>query len=124
LREALDMTKTYNWTTEKGAKINLVIEETETQKIWADGDEVEVKKFGRRIVGFAVNGAKYEGSFGSAKGQNAIDFLFNGQRAAVIIPSNIYAEIFARDIELAERTRKADAEYTEHHNKVLKAMEE
>lgn len=117
--------KTYNWTTEKGAKVELTIAEGVVKvDNYADGWNVETAQIKREVVKFTVNGTAYAGELGFVGGDRAVMFKVGGRQAAVIIPENIREQIYAREIANAERAMDLASDYENHYNTVQKMMAE
>lgn len=117
--------KTYTWTTEKGAKVEIEVKKTKIEKDCGYG----VKKDGgilTTIESMKVNG-KDIGQAGF-NGDSFIEFHIGNQRALAPVPEEIQEQIFGEERRAAEARREAEAkaerEYQEHYNKVRRAMEE
>lgn len=114
--------KTYEWTTAKGAKVEILISQEHTETMFCDGDTTERIVKGMRLEKFVVNGTEFDGDIGYHKGDHIVSFKLNGQAAATIIPTDIYDDIMAPTGEREEAARKADKEYQDHYNRVTRAM--
>lgn len=100
--------KTYEWTTAKGAKVEIVV----AQQYKEQTDEMEITKVGMRIEKFTVNGTEYFGRISYRGGAHYIMFKTNGQQAGVEIPEEIYEDMMK---ETREREAKARAEMEKYY---------
>ena len=123
--------KKSNWTTQRGAAIELTTEHITKKEVNADGWKVEVEDDRIEIVNVKINGKDYRGTLTFRENQNAIDCGSikvgnQNQRLTVLIPADIYEihweEYDARQKAKYEAKAKADAEYEAHYNKIMRAM--
>ena len=115
--------KQYNWTTDKGAKVQVeVIEATINDTLASDGWGLTYSE--KQIASFALNGTKYEARFTRHQGKAAIEFRFQGKKALVLIPQDIASQIWAKEMAAANADLDAEMKHAEHYNKVKQAMAE
>lgn len=108
----------YNWTTAKGAKVEMAISQEHTEIIDADGEKIETIKKGLRLETLRVNGIEYTGKLSG----KMIEFTLGGKNAAAYIPENIYQKIMQPTFKRLEAERQADAEYQKNHDAIVKMM--
>lgn len=126
------MTKTYQWTTARGAKIEatITVEHITRETVYADGWNIEVdcSKYTYSVDALTVNGKQtalrqmwYE------RGTRCILIDRKGKdRVLVAIPAEIASEIYAEETaerkEQMEAAQKAEAAYNAHCEMMRKAM--
>lgn len=121
-------TKTYNWTTPRGAKIKMTItvEHVMKEKTSADGWEMEVScnKWRRTIEEIKVNGK--DTNLKELHRESGTDCVLIDKRGKdkilVAIPSEITAEIFGEERESVARSREIAKKYEDHYNAVRRMM--
>lgn len=112
------MTKTYNWTTEKGAKVELEIAITPAI-IDADWG-VKASKGTMDVAKFTVNGKQYNAELMG----NQITFWAGKQKAAANLPTEIAESIYAEEILINKLASAVSEQYHVEDNKIKKAMSE
>lgn len=121
-------TKTYNWTTPRGAKIkmSITVEHITKDKTSADGWEMEVScdKWRRTIDEIKVNGK--DTKLKQLHIENGVDCVLIDQRGKdrvlVAIPPEIANEIFGEERESIARSREIAKKYEDHYNAVRRMM--
>ena len=118
--------KTYNWTTAKGAKVELTIEERTYTETIADG-AVERNYTKKVAAEVRVNGNKVDNARLAYNGEK-VYFDINGRNAETEIPRETQEKIWeeerakVRARDAAET--KAEEDYQKHTERMRKAMEE
>ncbi len=110
--------KTYRWTTNKGANVEITVSQEHTEIINADGDKIETTKREMRLENLKINGTEYEGILTG----KMVEFKMGNRNAGAYIPEDIYQKIMQPTLERWEAESKADAEYQKHHAAVEKMM--
>lgn len=126
------MTKTYNWTTSKGAKISATItaEHITHHTIYADGWNVETKcsEYKYTVDAMTVNGKETVlKELWTEKGIRCILIARKGHdRVLVALPQNVIDDVYGEErAEVARRlaaAEKAEKEYNAHCEMMRKAM--
>ena len=104
------MTKTYEWKTAKGAAVKMEVSKIAEEITTADGIKVTSKPE-TKITSLTVNGTKYNASFGYMENSKRAMFKVGTQQAAVEIPEEILNDIYAEQIEAANKAAVAEIEY-------------
>lgn len=127
------MTKTYTWTTAKGAKISATItsEHITRETVYADGYNIEVdcSEYSYHVDSITVNGkTPAMKQLWMEKGMPAILIDRRGDdRVLAMIPEDICAEVYGEEREENRRKMesaiKADAAYRAHCEMMRKAMD-
>lgn len=127
------MTKTYAWTTAKGAEIvaTITTEHITRETICADGMDVEVdcNHYNYRVDAMTVNGnATALKQLWTERGVNCILIAYQGKnRVLVAIPDDIAAEIYGEEHAEAaarlERSMAVEAAYNAHREMMRRAMD-
>lgn len=127
------MTKTYTWTTARGAKIVATItsEHITRETAYADGYNIEVdcSKYSYRVDSLTVNGKATE--LKALWWENGMRCILIGRRGAdrilVLIPDDVCAQVYGEEREENHRkmaaAEKADAAYEAHCEMMRKAMD-
>ncbi len=119
--------ETYTWTTEKGARVKMMVATQTDKETVADGAETRETTI-KVIKNLTVNGQAYEAQFGKIKGKDAAMFRVGARQAAVILPEDIKEAIWeGKTAAFKARLMgeiKADEEYRDHYNRVMEAMKE
>ncbi|NLK38266.1 MAG: hypothetical protein GX299_09330 [Epulopiscium sp.] len=113
----------FNWKTEKGNQVELIVKETILDKT-ADGTKYGEEIF-KAVGSFKANGKEYNAQFMTDKGRDVIVFYLNNKEMTVIIPQEIVSKIWPErkaQAEAFDKSLKMDQEYEAHYNKVLKTM--
>lgn len=117
--------KTYTWTTEKGAKVEIEVKKKKIEKDCGYG----VKKDDGILT--TIESMKVNGKDIGRAGFNSnsfVEFHIGSQRALAPVPEEIQEQIFGEERRATEARweaeSKAEQEYLEHYNKVRRAMEE
>jgi vacuolar-type H+-ATPase subunit F/Vma7 len=118
----------FNWKTEKGNKIELVVE-TAKRPLTSDGIEYGKEEY-KKIERFIANGKEFDATFITESMhhnyKDLVSFFVNGKEMLVIIPDEVSEVIWGEErrahSEAFDRSLKIDQEYEEHYNKVLKTM--
>lgn len=126
------MTKTYTWTTARGAQIAATITSNHITKetVYADGWNVECdcSKYVYSVDALTVNGKATElKELWTERGVECILIARKGKdRVLVAIPEDIAAEVYAEErkeaAQKAEAAKKAEAAYNAHCAMMHKAM--
>lgn len=95
--------KTYKWTTENGAKVEITVENKEVK--------------GMKVNGHTVVRAGFNG-----KGSDMIQFEMGGRRAGTYIPEEIAEIIWSEERAKSEKTNEELKKYYETRDKIEKAM--
>lgn len=103
--------ETYAWTTERGAKVEILVSQEHTDKMFCDGDVTERTVKALRLEKLIVNGKEFDGAIQYHKGNHIVSFKFNGQPAAAIIPAEIYDDMMAPTRAREAAAEMADKEY-------------
>jgi hypothetical protein len=116
-------TQKHNWTTEKGANIEMTItiEQVNFEKeINADGNIITVikQKITNTINEFKLNGTSFEANYN----YSTIEFEVNGRKAKVYIPEEIKTQIYEAHYAFEAQKDKESDEYIKGYNKVMEAM--
>lgn len=126
------MTKTYTWTTAKGAKVVATITSNHITRetVYADGFNIECdcSKYTYRVDALTVNGKSTElKELWTERGIRCILIARKGKdRVLAVIPEDVVAEVYAEERE--ETKRKLEAEkkledaYNAHCEMMRKAM--
>lgn len=127
------MTKTYAWTTARGAKVVATItsEHITHETAYADGYNIEVacSKYSYRVEDITVNGkpTAYKELWWEKGMQTILIDRRGADRILVLIPDDICAEIYGEEREENRRkmaaAEKADAAYKAYHDMMRKAMD-
>lgn len=127
------MTKTYTWTTARGAKIVATItsEHITRETAYADGYNIEIdcSKYSYHVDSLTVNGKATElKELWMEKGKNCILIGRRGaDRILVLIPDDVCAQVYGEEREENRRklaaAEKADAAYKAHCEMMRKAMD-
>lgn len=115
------MTKTYEWTTAKGAAVKMKVSKVAEVITTADGIKVTSKPE-TKITSLTVNGNKYDASFGYMENAKRAMFKVGTLQAAVEIPEEILNDIYAEQIEAAMKAVAADAEYRQETAAIYRKM--
>uniref|UniRef100_A0A6M3XN40 Uncharacterized protein n=2 Tax=viral metagenome TaxID=1070528 RepID=A0A6M3XN40_9ZZZZ len=124
---------TNTWTTAKGSKIELTTEHITTETIDVDGHKATVKADRIEITECKVNGQSVPAKLTRYENKNVLHYgtqKINGvtHPLLVLIPDNTYEAAWGdynrRIVAEAQAEAAAEMKYQEHHNKILKAMEE
>lgn len=126
------MTKTYSWTTPRGAKISATItaEHITRETVYADGWNIEVKcsKYQYRVDTITVNGEETERKdLWNEAGLPCILTAYRGlDRVLVVIPQDVIDDVYGAERaemnQKLEAAEKAEKEYKEKYELVRKAM--
>ena len=115
----------YTWTTEKGARVEMVVK-TVTLQDTIDGDAAGTTAV-KLIDSLTIDGTAYDAEFGDIKGQDAATFKVGRQVGAVILPDDVVEALWGdeRRAEAArtERAIKAEADYQAHRDRMRRAMQ-
>lgn len=115
--------KQYSWTTEKGAKVQIEVQEvTVNDELAADGWGTKYTEM--QVVSFALNCTKFQAEFSRHQGKRAIEFRFQGKKALVLIPEEIARQIWAKEYAAIAAKLDAEVKYAERYNKIMEAMQE
>lgn len=123
-------TKTYNWTTPRGAKIDMTItaEHITKETTGADGREMECScdKWRRTIDGITVNGKNT--SLKELRFENGTDCVLieriGKDRVLIAIPPDVSEEIYGEERRAEEHGREVYRQYINHYNAVRRMMDE
>lgn len=128
------MTKTYTWTTPKGAEIvaTITTEHITRETVDADGFKVEVNcsRYDYSVDAMTVNGKPTDlKQLWTERGVNCILIAYQGKnRVLAAIPDDIAAEIYGEERAEAaarlERSMAAEAAYNAHREMMRRAMAE
>lgn len=122
--------KTYNWTTQKGAKIEMTITVNHITKetTSADGWEMECScnKWIRTIDEMKVNGKNTElKELWFENGTDCVLIETRGKdRVLIAIPSEVAEEIYGEERRAEEHGREVYRQYRNHYNAVRRMMDE
>ena len=125
--------KKTNWTTERGAKIELTTQDITEETINLDGHEMTVKTDGIKIANLTINGQSQDATLRRYEGKNVLHLgekLINGKShpLMVLIPNNIYDEVWGaydkRRTERIEAEIVAEKKYQTNYKNVMDAMKE
>lgn len=132
------MTKTYNWTTAHGSKVemNITVEHVTSETAYADGMNIEVKcdRWTRLINTMLVNGKetaqKELGVYIEGRQNKETKIVRIGRKGKdylmVAIPEEIADEIYGEeakaDKEKWEKARATEKAYDDHRAMMKKAM--
>ena len=126
------MTKTYNWTTARGAKISATItsEHITSRAVYADGWNVETKcsEYDYKVDDITVDGKKTElKQLWTEKGMRCILIARQGRdRVLVALPQDVIDDVYGAEHAEMERrltaAEKAEKEYNAHCEMMRKAM--
>lgn len=126
------MTKTYNWTTARGAKISATItsEHITSKTTYADGWTVETKcnEYNYNVDAITVNGKTTElKKLWTEKGVRCILIARKGSdRVLVALPQDVIDSVYGEEQAEMERClaaeEKAEKEYNAHCEMMRKAM--
>lgn len=125
------MLKEYNFTTPRGANIELLIkvEHITTETVNLDGHEVETtcSKYRYNVADIKVNGQKFDGEFHDLAKNIRIGYQ-GDQPILVALPeevkSDMQKEEAAETRKRVEKMIEVEKKYTENYNRVIAAMEE
>ena len=115
--------KTYNWTTAKGAKVELTIEERTYTETLADG-AIEEERTYKAVEEMTVNGMAIEGA--AFKGDRAIEFNLRGNRQVALIPEDVQEQVWGEERKAMrarlEKEEAAEKKYQEGKAKIERAL--
>ena len=126
------MTKTYNWTTARGAKISATItsEHITSQTVYADGWNIKTKcsEYKYTVDAVTVNGKATElKELWIEKGMRCIMIARQGRdRVLVALPQDVIDSVYGDEMDELNRrlaaAEKAEKEYNAHCEMMRKAM--
>ena len=126
------MTKTYTWTTARGAKVSATITSNHITRetVYADGMNIECdcSEYTYSIDEMTVNGKATElKEFWVERGTQCILIARRGKdRILAAIPEDVAAEVYAEEREETKRrldaAKKAEEAYNAHSEMMRKAM--
>ncbi len=117
--------KSYNWTTARGAKVEMTVEvKTITEAL---SDMMERERKIKNVAEVRVNGNIVDNPRFSANGEDIL-FSIGGRNAETEIPKETRELVWEEERE-AVRARdaaeaRAEESYRDHHNKIRRAMAE
>ena len=117
-------TQKYEWTTERGAKVEITVETVTLTETVCDG-EVAKEKSRKEITEMRVNGEAVADPKFNGQKSATVRFTSGNRRGETHLPAEVDEEVWERkeELEREEKAEREDATYRESRKKVLQAMD-